>query len=131
MAEQHPHDDGAGHRSEPERISAADERAYLRTVAELQQLARRAPYVSQDWVLEVASMDPMEMRRRLIRSSDWHGHFAHCLDGIPQISNLPGSGIDGCRTHKEVRAVVVGLLTQIERLTTIQSQGEAGPPAAG
>ena len=30
---------------------------------------------------EVASMDPMEMRRRLIRSSDWHGHFAHSLDG--------------------------------------------------
>ena len=58
--------------------------------------------VTQEWVLEVASMDPMEMRRPLIRSSDWHGHFAHSLDGIPEIRNIGGGGIDGCRSHKEV-----------------------------
>jgi len=94
------------------------EREYLRTLRELQELAKRAPYVSQDWVREVARMDEMDMRRRLIRSHDWHGHFAHSLDGIPEIRNLPGSGIDGCRSHKEVRAVVLALLQQIERLKT-------------
>ncbi|MGH8632095.1 MAG: hypothetical protein ACREU7_15210 [Burkholderiales bacterium] len=92
------------------------EREYLRTVAELQELAQQCPHVSQDWVLTVASMDVADMRRRLIRSNDWHGHFAHSLDGILEIQSLPGSGIDGCRSHKEVRAVVLGLLRQIERL---------------
>lgn len=105
-----PVDQGVG-RLEPERD-------YLRTVAELQDLARRAPYVTQDWVLQVASMDPADMRRRLIRSSDWHSHFAHCLDGIPEIRNIGGGGIDGCRTHNEVRAIVLDLLRQIERLKT-------------
>jgi hypothetical protein len=90
----------------------------LRTVAELQEMARHAPYVTQEWVLQVASMDPDDMRRRLIRSNDWHGHFAHSLDGIQEIRNLPGAGIDGCRSHKEVRAVVLELLRQIERLKT-------------
>ena len=100
------------------------EAQYLRTVAELQELATRAPYVDQDWVLTVASMDAADMRRRLIRSKDWHGHFSHCLDGIDAIKALPGAGIDGCRSHKEVRAVVMGLLAKIDRM-------EASPtPAA-
>ena len=90
--------------------------AYMATVSELRLLAKRAPYVTEDWVLTVASMAPDEMRRRLIRSYDWSGHFHHSLDGIPQIKGLPGSGIDGCRSHKEVRAVVTGLLDQIELL---------------
>ena len=101
-----------------DRAEAAMQRAYMRTVAELQELARQAPYVTQDWVLQVASMDPADMRRRLIRSCDWHGHFAHCLDGIPEIRNIGGGGIDGCRSHKEVRAIVLDLLRQIERLKT-------------
>lgn len=94
------------------------EREYLRTLRELQELAKSAPYVSQEWVRDVACMDEMDMRRRLIRSNDWHGHFAHSLDGIPEIRNLPGAGIDGCRSHTEVRAVVLELLRQIERLKT-------------
>jgi hypothetical protein len=103
--------------SEPRpEFKSETEARYLRTVAELQELARRAPHVTQDWILTVASMDPAEMRRRLIRSNDWHGHFAHSLDGIPEIRNLPGAGIDGCRSHKEVRAVVLGLLRQIEAM---------------
>lgn len=98
------------------------ERQYLRTLRELQALAKQAPYVSQEWVRDVACMDEMDMRRRLIRSNDWHGHFAHSLDGIPEIRNLPGSGIDGCRSHKEVRAVVMGLLAQIEQLKASKDQ---------
>ena len=102
------------------------ERAYLRTVAELQEIARRCPHVTQQWVLEVASMDSDDMRRRLIRSNDWHGHFACSLDDIPEIRNLPGAGIDGCRTHKEVRAVVMGLLQRIERLKTHNAEVSRG-----
>lgn len=121
-------------RLEPERADAEGrtyaERQYLRTLRELQELAKNAPYVSQEWVRDVACMDEMDMRRRLIRSNDWHGHFAHSLDGIPEIRNLPGSGIDGCRSHKEVRAVVLELLRQIERLKTpnVLDTGALGRP---
>lgn len=97
-------------------MSNPNEAAYLRTVARLQALAKDAPYVDQKWILMVASMEPEEMRDRLIRSYDWSGQFTHSLDGIPEIQGLPGSGIDGCRLHKEVRAVVEGLLDRIKRL---------------
>lgn len=97
-------------------MSNENERAYLRTVSELRELARNAPYVTEDWILQVACMDPADMRRRLIRSHDWSGHFHHSLDGIPAIQYMPGAGIDGCRTHREVRAVVLGLLERIDRL---------------
>jgi hypothetical protein len=108
-----------------DRHETVEQRRYMQIVAELQELARKAPYVTQDWVLQVASMDPADMRRRLICQSDWHGHFAHSLDGIPEIRNLPGAGIDGCRMHKEVRAVVLALLQQIKRLKPPNAGGEA------
>lgn len=118
-------------RLEPERADAGGrtpaEREYLRTLRELQELAERAPYVSQEWVRDVACMDEMDMRRRLIRSNDWHGHFAHSLDGIPEIRNIGGGGIDGCRSHKEVRAIVLDLLRQIERLKTPNAELTGDP----
>jgi hypothetical protein len=92
------------------------EAKYLRTVAELQELAKNAPYVTQEWILSVASMEPDEMRRRMIRSYDWSGHFHHSLDGIPEIQNMPGGGIDGCRSHVEVKSIVLGLLMKIKAL---------------
>ena len=52
-----------------DRIVGRMEEAYLRTVAELQRLARNAPHVTQEWVRQVASMDPMEMRRRLFEAA--------------------------------------------------------------
>ena len=88
----------------------------LRTVAELQELARNAPHVTQEWVLEVASMDPMEtaaadskqrLARKLCAQSRRH----------PEFRNIGGGGIDGCRSHKEVRAIL-DLLRQIDRLKT-------------
>ena len=103
---------------------AENEANYRRTVAELQELARRAPHVTQDWILQVASMEPDDMRRRLICSNDWHGHFAHSLDGIPEIANMPGAGIDGCRSHKEVRSIVLGLLAMLR--TTRPSRATDG-----
>lgn len=109
------------------RIPSAEEQAYLRTVSELQALASRCPYVSHDWVLAVASMDVADMRRRLIRSNDWHGHFSHSLDGIPQIQNMPGAAPDGCWSHKEVRGVVLGLVRKIERLERASARVPVSP----
>lgn len=94
------------------------EREYLRTIEELQEIAKECRFVSQDWIMKVASMDAADMRRRLIRSADWHGHFSHSLDGITEIQRMPGGGIDGCRSHKEVRAIVIGLLERIKRMET-------------
>jgi hypothetical protein len=56
------------------------------------------------------------LRRRLVRSYDWSGHYYHSLDGIPEIHAIGGGGIDGCRSHKEVRAIVLELLRQIQKL---------------
>lgn len=96
-------------------MSEQNQREYLRTVAELNEIASRCPHVDHKWVLEVASMDADDMRRRLIRSKDWHGHYHTSLDGIPEIANIPGGGFDGVRTHKEVRAIVLHLLRKIEQ----------------
>lgn len=88
------------------------EERYLATVAELQTLATRCPHVTQQDVLEIASMPVEELRRRAIVGRDWHGHFSHSLDGIKEIFAMPGSGIDGCRSHKEVRAIVEQLVAR-------------------
>ena len=100
---------------------------YLRELRELQDLAQGAPYVTDAWVRQVACMDEMEMRRRLIRSYDWSGHFHHSLDGIPEIRNIGGGGVDGCRGHKEVRAIVLDLLRQIERLKPPNTEVQRRP----
>lgn len=92
------------------------EQAYLGTVAELKELARTAPHVTQELILTVASMEPVEMRRRLIRQADWFGHFAHSLDGIAHIRHIPGAAPDGCWSHKEVRSVVLKLVAEINSL---------------
>jgi hypothetical protein len=102
------------------------EAAYTATVRMLQEHAKNAPYVTQADILDVASMDPMEMRRRMIVSRDWHGQFSHCLDGIPEIQAMPGAGIDGCRMHREVRAVVTGLLDQLKSARAALSRLQAG-----
>jgi hypothetical protein len=103
------------------------EREYLRTVAELQEIARKAPFVTQEWLLEVASMDPKDMRRRLIRGFDWQAHYSHSLDKIPEIQGVPGGGIDGCRSHKEVRAIVEWLLERSRVSQCAWLDDEGGP----
>ena len=83
---------------------------YLATVAELQRLAKRAPNVTQDWILKVASMSPEDMRRRLIVNYDWHVSFAKCLDGIKEIKVMPGSAPDGCWDPSHIRGIVEQLV---------------------
>jgi len=91
------------------------------TVRELTKLARAAPNVTEHDILEIASMPVEELRRRHIRQRDWHGHFNRSLDGIPEIRNMPGAAPDGCWSHKEVRAVVTGLLAKL----AAQPQGDS------
>lgn len=86
------------------------ERSYLQTIAELQELARQAPFVTQEWILQVASMDVADMRRRLIRNYDWHSRFAHVLDGINEIKAIPGRAPDGCWDPGTIRSVVEQLV---------------------
>lgn len=96
------------------------ESEYLRCVAELQKMAESAPFVTQRDVLDIASMSREELQRRALRARDWHGHFAHALDGIPEIRNMPGAAPDGCWSHREVRTVVLGL---VGKLTAATQQG--------
>lgn len=86
------------------------ESKYLQTVAELQALAKKGSHVTQDWILQVASMSPDDMRRRLIVNYDWHVSFAKCLDGIKEIKVMPGSAPDGCWDPSHIRGVVEQLV---------------------
>lgn len=74
------------------------------------ELAKELPYVQPSFVEQVKTMSREELQRRVLIASDWHGRFGCSLDGIPEIFCIPGSGIDGCRTHKEVRAIVTQLV---------------------
>lgn len=87
------------------------EKKYLATVAELQAISKNAPHVTQDWILQVASMDVDDMRRRLIRNYDWHASFSHVLDGLKEIRCLPGSAPDGCWEPRSIRGIVDQLVS--------------------
>lgn len=91
-------------------MSNENQESYLRCVHSLQEIAKELPYVTHQDVLDVASMSREELQRRALIARDWHSHFAHALDGIKEIRCIPGSGIDGCRGDREVRAVVTALV---------------------
>lgn len=76
----------------------------------IDQLVEELPYVRPSFVQQVRTMSREELQRRLLIGSDWHGRFACSLDGIPNIAAMPGGGIDGCRSQKEVRAIVLQLV---------------------
>lgn len=86
------------------------EAKYLAAIAELQALAKKGSHVTQEWILEVASMSPEDMRRRLIVNYDWHVSFAKCLDGIKEIKAMPGSAPDGCWDPRHIRGIVEQLV---------------------
>ncbi len=78
----------------------------------LDQLAERLPHVRPNFIDEVRKMEPMELRRRLLISSDWQGSFNSCLNGIKEIAVIPGGGIDGCRMPDDVRRIVERLVKE-------------------
>lgn len=97
---------------------------YLATVAELQNLAKSAPFVTQDWILQVASMRPDDMRRRLIVNYDWTVHFQKCLDGIKEIKSMPGSAPDGCWDPSHIRGIVEQLVAACPKTWENNCYGE-------
>ena len=76
----------------------------------IDELVTQLPHVYPAFVEEVREMGRTELQRRVLIGSDWQGAFMCSLDGIPAISCMAGSGIDGCRSYKEVRSIVEQLL---------------------
>lgn len=109
-------------------MSAENEASYLATVRELQQLAKRASRVTQDDILEIASMSIEDLRRRALVARDWHRAFAQCLDGIPEIKAMPGAAFDGVRGPKEIRAVVETLVRHCPKTWERSCFGEPKEP---
>lgn len=85
------------------------EESYRATVRELQELAKRAPRVTQQDVLDIASMPIEELRRRALVARDWTRLYQQCLDRLPALARLGGAS-DGCWEPRTIRRVVEALL---------------------
>lgn len=94
----------------------------------IDSLATKLPHVRPSFVEEVKAMSREELQRRVLIGADWQGLFACSLDGIPEISCLPGSGIDGCRTYREIRAVVTQLVDACPTTWAKTWTGQMKPP---
>ena len=96
----------------------------------IDELVARLPHVYPSFVNEVREMGRTELQRRVLIGSDWQGAFLCSLDGIREISCMPGSGIDGCRSHKEVRAIVEQLVEASPKTWEKTFQGSPAVPAS-
>lgn len=80
---------------------------------------------------EFTDLDADELRRRCRNQKAWMKAYASSLDGIPAISNLPGSGGDSCRMPDEIRRVV-STLVRVSPFTwehdCFPSRKDPGPP---
>lgn len=90
-------------------------------------LVTRLPHVRPGFVEEVKSMSLEELQRRVLIGSDWQGAFMCSLDGIPEISCMPGSGIDGCRSGTEVRSIVMQLVKECPKTWAKTWTGQMKP----
>lgn len=93
----------------------------------IDSLVARLPHVRPSFVEEVKAMSLEELQRRVLIGSDWQGSFACSLDGIPEISCMPGGGIDGCRTGTEVRAIVAQLVAECPKTWARTWTGQMKP----
>jgi hypothetical protein len=98
-------------------------------------LVTRLPHVRPDFVEEVKTMSREELQRRVLIGSDWQGSFACSLDGIAEISCMPGGGIDGCRLPDNVRSIVTQLVKECPKTWaktwTGQMKSSAAQSASG
>ena len=69
-------------------------------------------FVRDDFIKNVSEMPREELQRRILVQADWHGHYAACLDGIPEIQHIRGGGIDKCRQPDDIRRIVLNLLNK-------------------
>lgn len=90
------------------------------SAAQLLGVRTVAPHITAQQCEEIANLQVDQLQLNLLRSLDLHWKYRHALDGIADIQGLPGSGSDGHRMHKEMRAVVRGLLAGLP---------EAEPPS--
>lgn len=72
----------------------------------IDELVKQLPHVRPKFVKEVREMPITELQRRVLIGSDWQGSFLCSLDGIKEITFIPGGGIDGCRLANEIRCIV-------------------------
>lgn len=99
----------------PKTLDLTMQSEYLQCISELEEFSKNAPYVTHRDIVEITQMTRQQLQKIAIVSRDWHSHFAHSLDNIPEIRNIQGAAPDGCWSHKEVRAVVISLLNVIEK----------------
>lgn len=71
----------------------------------------------------------IEIRRRWLCGIDWHKHYLACLNDIPEIRSMPGSGINNCWFPEEIRNVVLTLVKRCQVTWEKDSAGEPKPPA--
>ena len=69
-----------------------------------------------------------ELLRRYRNQQVWHRSFAKCLDGIPEIRCMPGSGIDGCRCPEQIRRIVKVLADHCQTTWEFGCFGRAKSP---
>ena len=72
--------------------------------------AKRGDSVSHDEVLEIAAMDPDELRRRAVVARDWHRAYQQCLDGLPLKAGMHHTVPAGCWFPRDIRMLVEQLL---------------------
>lgn len=95
-----------------EKGEASGPEIYIARVAMLREHAKQAKTVTEEDVLDAASMDADELRRRYLVQKDWHRLFAKCLDGLPFAQHGINGGTcpDGCWFPRDIRAIVERLL---------------------
>lgn len=81
----------------------------------IDELATKLTHVRPDFVAEVKGMSRDELQRRALIQADHVGLFAGSLDGIPEIHCIPGSGVDRCRDHDNIRSIVAELVKHCPR----------------
>lgn len=72
------------------------------------ELRRRHNLKQFEW--DIRNLSAAALRRRIRTQREWLCLFNECLDGFPQIQNIPGGGMDNCRAPDDIRRVVEALL---------------------
>lgn len=93
--------------------------------------AKRGDSVSHDEVLEIAAMDPDELRRRAVVARDWHRAYQQCLDGLPLKAGMHHTVPAGCWFPRDIRMLVEQLLaTQPLKAEQAKDAAEDAPSDA-
>jgi hypothetical protein len=67
---------------------------------------------------EIAQLHRHHLILRCRNGRSWITAFHHSLDGIEGLFSIPGGGIDGCRDHSNVRAIVTHIIKERDAIRT-------------